>query len=62
MQKLQRALILGNVEHVPVIISFKTEEDQLHQVEATVWSVSDKYVTLKGGTYIPVHAIVDIEF
>jgi uncharacterized protein (UPF0248 family) len=62
LQKLQRALILGNIEHVPVMITFQTEDEKLQQVEATVWSVSDKFVLLKGGLYIPIHAITDVEF
>lgn len=62
LHKLQRALLLGNTEHIHANIIFKDEEDVLQQVEATVWSVTENSVLLKGGMFIPIRAIVDIEY
>lgn len=59
---LRRALILGNIEHCPANIIFKNSEGSLQQVQATIWSVSDEYVLLKGGAFIPVRAIVNLEY
>lgn len=62
LHDLQRALILGNIEHCHANIIFKTSEGSLQQVQATIWSVSEEYVLLKGGAFIPVRAIVDLEY
>jgi hypothetical protein len=58
---LDRALILGNIDHNKVTIIFKTEDGTLLQVKTTIWAVTDEYVCLKGGVNIPIKAIVDIE-
>lgn len=62
LHNLRRALVLGNIEHNHANIIFKTEDGSLHQVEATIWAVTDDYISLKGGSNIPVRAIVDIEY
>lgn len=59
---LRRALILGNIEHCHANIIFKTREGIIQQVQATIWSVSEDYILLKGGAFIPVKAIVDLEY
>lgn len=60
--KLNRAMILGNIDHNKVNIIFKTEDGSLQQVETTIWAVSEDHITLKGGVSIPVRAIIDLEF
>lgn len=59
---LQRALILGNTEHNHANIVFQTEEGELNRVQATIWCVSERYITLKGGKFIPINAIVEVEY
>ena len=59
---LDRALILGNIDHNKVTIIFKTEDGNLLQVNTTIWAVTEEYVALKGGVHIPIKAIVDLEF
>jgi hypothetical protein len=59
---LQRALILSNIDHCHANIIFKTSEGSLQQVQATIWSVSDDFVLLKGGAFIPVRAIIALEY
>lgn len=53
---LDRALALGNLEHVKIKIFF---EDDLNGkvVETTIWGVTDSRVILKQGVVIPVHRI-----
>ncbi|MEX2595176.1 MAG: hypothetical protein WD426_20595 [Anditalea sp.] len=59
--ELDRALILGNIDHNKVTIIFKTEDGTLLQVQTTIWAVTEDYVCLKRGVNIPIKAIVDIE-
>lgn len=59
---LQRALILGNIEHMHANIIFMDREGLLQQVRATIWAVSEEYVLLKGGKYIPIRAVIDLEY
>ena len=53
---LDRALSLGNLEHVKIKIYF---EDDLSKkmVETTIWGVTDSRVILKQGVVIPVNRI-----
>ena len=60
--ELDRALILGNIDHNKVSIVFATEDGALFQVTTTIWAVTEDYVALKGGVHIPIKAIVAIEF
>lgn len=53
---LDRALSLGNLEHVKIKIYF---EDHISKkmVETTIWGVTDERVILKQGVVIPVKRI-----
>ncbi len=57
---LNRALVLGNIDHNKVAIVFKTADGSLLQVNTTIWAVTDEYICLKGGINVPIKAIVDI--
>jgi len=58
-QDLDRALALGNLEHVKIKIYF--EDDQGKKVvETTIWGVTDNRVILKQGVVIPVNRIYKI--
>jgi hypothetical protein len=55
-QDLDRALALGNLEHLKIKIYF--EDDASHKmVETTIWGVTDSRVILKKGVVIPVNRI-----
>lgn len=58
---LEKAMILGNADHVKIKIFFMTEEG-LKEVETTVWAATDESIMLKGGIPIPIHCISRIEF
>jgi len=60
-QDLEKAMILGNADHVKIKIFFMTEEG-LKEVETTVWAATDATIMLKGGVGVPVHAITRIDF
>ncbi|BCY29476.1 hypothetical protein [Flavobacterium okayamense] len=53
---LERALTLGNLEHVKMKIYF---EDDIcgHVVETTVWGVTSDRIILKQGVVIPINRI-----
>lgn len=59
---LERAVILGNGYKGKVNIHFKDVNGENYVVNTTIWSAGDKYIMLKGGRVIPMHAITKIEF
>ncbi len=64
-EQLQRELIyatrLGNEFKGKTSITFETT-DGPRSVETTVWSVTDGYLQLKGGTLIPIRSVIDVHF
>lgn len=60
-EALQKAMILGNSEHVKIKLFFMTHEG-LKEVETTVWAATDQSVVLKGAVSVPIHAISKIEY
>jgi len=54
--ELQRALSLGNLEHLKIQIFFEDDHSK-KVVDTTVWGVTDKRVILKKGVYIPINRI-----
>lgn len=59
---LERAVILGNGYKGKVNIYFQDKDGNNYVVNTTIWSAGDKYIMLKGGRVIPMHAITKIEF
>ena len=53
---LDRALSLGNLEHVKIKIYFEDDTSK-RMVETTIWGVTDERVILKQGVVIPVNRI-----
>jgi hypothetical protein len=60
-QKLERSQTLGNLLHSKVRITFCTAEDQVYEVNTTVWAVGPEYIVLKGGVTIPTNSILSVE-
>ncbi|WKN45622.1 hypothetical protein [Tunicatimonas pelagia] len=58
---LQKALSLGNLFRHKVTITYQLYDGIPQRVVTTVWAVTERYVTLKGGRVIPVHAIREVE-
>lgn len=56
-----RATILGNAYRNKAIITFRTHDGEVKQVETTVWFYDDKFVLLKSGTFLPLKSILKIE-
>lgn len=59
-ESLIRAMDLGNNFKQAVTLQFRTFEGSLRETEATVWSVTEKNVELKGGKIIPTAAIFHV--
>jgi hypothetical protein len=59
--ELAYAVRLGNEFKGKTTITFETTQGP-KTVETTVWSLSDKYLQLKGGMLIQLNSIIDIHF
>lgn len=57
--KLHKAMVLGNAFKNKVKITFQTKAG-VKQVHTTIWATTDRSVMLKGGVFIPKHAIMDV--
>ena len=57
--ELDKAGMLGNMDHVKVKIIFEDSEG-LKQIETTVWAVTKEAVVLKRGMTIPIRRIHEI--
>jgi hypothetical protein len=57
--ELDRALILGNVDHSKVKIIF-SDMGGAKQVETTIWAVTEERIILKSGMVIPIRRIHQI--
>ena len=57
--ELDRALILGNVDHSKVKIYF-TDNEGFKQVETTIWAVTEERIILKSGMVIPIRRIHEV--
>lgn len=60
MSKLMEATKLGNIHHGKIKINF-LDDDGLKSVETTIWATGAKYICLKGGIWLPISRIVDIQ-
>ena len=58
-QKLYMAMLMGNNYNNNVRIVFNTEDGECELV-TRIWARTDKFVVLKGGTFIPIGAVIDI--
>ncbi|HET6244148.1 MAG: hypothetical protein H0V01_07220 [Bacteroidetes bacterium] len=56
---LERATKLGNAERGKIKIIFEDKEG-IKKVETTIWATTEKNIILKGGVFIPIHRIHQI--
>ena len=59
--ELQYATRLGNEFKSKTHITFETTQGA-RSISTTVWSVTDKYLQIKGGMNIPLNSILDVHF
>ena len=60
-KELQYATRLGNEFKGKTSITFETTQGP-RSVSTTVWSVTDRYLQLKGGMNIPLNSIIEVHF
>lgn len=60
-KSMERALILGNNEHIKVRITFMDFTHSLYEVETTVWALTEDSICLKGHIYLPKKAILALD-
>lgn len=60
-EKLKSAAILGNIYHSKVTIYFHDDEGP-KKTTTTIWATCKDYISLKGGVWIPVSKITDVEY
>ncbi|PHR44331.1 MAG: hypothetical protein COA32_15065 [Fluviicola sp.] len=60
MEKLMEATKLGNIHHGKIAIIFQDDEG-LKRVETTIWATGLKYICLKGGVWLPISRIKEIQ-
>ena len=59
-RELDRAISLGNIEHLKVKIYF--EDDQSEKVvNTTIWAITDNAILLKKNVVIPIRRIIKLE-
>lgn len=60
---LNKAMVLGNSnQHVKAKITFITGNGEALSVYTTIWAVTEKHVSVKSNTLIPLHAIYEVGF
>ena len=57
--ELERATTLGNAERGKIKIIFEDSEG-VKKVETTIWATTEQNIVLKGGVFIPIHRIHQI--
>lgn len=58
---IEQAVRLGNAYHSKVSIVFLDDEG-LKQVNTTIWAKGDKFISLKGGVWLPISRIISVKF
>jgi hypothetical protein len=61
MADLYRSQTLGNLLQTKVKLTFEAADLQTYQVETTVWAVGDTFISLKGGIFLPIRAILRVD-
>jgi hypothetical protein len=59
--KLVKAVMISNLEHQDVGLIMQLEDGEVIETFSNLIDFADNYVEVKGGSFIPVWAIVDVE-
>ena len=60
--RLYTAMKLGNHHKHKVRLTIINAKDQLIEIKAKVWSVTEKYVILKNSIMIPISSILSVKY
>jgi hypothetical protein len=61
MERLEEATKMGNNDHIKIAIIFQDDEG-MKRVETTIWATGAKYICLKGGVWLPINRIKEVQF
>lgn len=61
MERLLEATKMGNNDHIKIAIIFQDDEG-MKRVETTIWATGAKYICLKGGVWLPIDHIKEVQF
>ncbi|MBN7812726.1 hypothetical protein J0A68_17360 [Algoriphagus sp. H41] len=61
LHSLYRSQTLGNLLQTKVKITFEAADEQVYVVDTTVWAVGNRFISLKGGIFLPIHAIHHVD-
>lgn len=59
--KLNKAVALSNVEHLDIGLVLQLDSGEIIETFTPVVDYADDFIEIKGGYFIPLRAIVDIE-
>ena len=59
-RELDRAISLGNIEHLKVKIYFEDDKSE-KVVNTTIWAITDNAILLKKNVVIPIRRIIKLE-
>ena len=62
LKRLNSAMKLGNNHKQKVRIRFMNMNDQVMEIKAKVWSVTEKYVILRNSITIPISSIIEVNY
>ena len=62
LKMLTIAMKLGNNHKQKVRIRFMNTNDQIMEIKAKVWSVTEKYVILRNSITIPIASILEVKY
>lgn len=62
LDMLNTALKLGNNHKHKVRLQFMDNDEKSHELMASVWAVTEKYVILKNNIMIPIDSICNVNY
>ena len=62
LKMLTAAMKLGNNHKQKVRIRFVNTNDQVMEIKAKVWSVTEKYVILRNSITIPISSVLEVNY
>jgi len=60
-RQIENAVRLGNAYHTKVSIVF-IDDEGLKRVNTTIWAKGERFICLKGGIWLPISRIIEINF
>lgn len=59
--KLHKAVALSNIDHLDIGLVAKLDSGEVVETYTSLVDYADDYIEIKGGYFIPLHAVLEIE-